>query len=381
MYRVATEFPDDIIFSEAKTCISLYQTTHRFAPENQKDAIVFKHLLQQLEDSLEPSLSKEDLKSIMEPLNALKEDAPFWQNTMDGLAVLATQDDCVVYFLNATVESVAIVAESFHLKPLIHYFQSAQPYHLLGLSSTHFSLYEGNRYGIKELEIDADIPRSMEEVLGEEHPEGFLTHGRYGGNDGIATFHGHGGRKDAIDKDIEKFFRYVDHTVLERYSKPMKLPLILVSLTEHQSMFRKISSNAYLVADGIEVSYESLDLNQLADQAWEQMEPIYQKKDLESIDRYQNAKSNHTGSDRRIDVARAAFEGRIATLFVEADKSIPGKFNTESGKLEFGSTDNPERGDLVDQIVNAVWKNKGEVIVLPTNRMPGETGLAAIFRF
>jgi hypothetical protein len=111
------------------------------------------------------------------------------------------------------------------------------------------------------------------------------------------------------------------------------------------------------------------------------MEPVYQKKELESIDRYQNAKSNHTGSDRRIDVARAAFEGRIATLLVEADKSIPGRFNTESGKLEFGSTDNPERGDLIDQIVNAVWKHKGEVIVLPTDRMPGETGLAAIFRF
>lgn len=381
MYRISKDFPDDIIFSEAKTCISLYQTTHRFSPENQKDAIVFKHLLRQLEDSLEPCLSKDDLKSIMEPLNELKEDVPFWHNTMDGIAILANQDDCVVYLLNSPVEDIAVVGESFLLKPLIRYYQSAHPYHLLGLSSTSFSFYEGNRYGIKELEIDADIPRSMEEVLGEEHPEGFLTHGRYGGNDGVATFHGHGGRKDAIDKDIEKFFRYVDHTVLERYSKPMKLPLILVSLTEHQSMFRKISSNSYLVADGIDVSYESLDLNQLADQAWELMEPIYQEKELESVDRYQNAKSNHTGSDRRIDVARAAFEGRIATLLVEAEKSIPGKFNTESGKLEFGSTENPEREDLIDQIVNAVWKNKGEVIVLPMSRMPSETGLAAIFRF
>jgi hypothetical protein len=381
MYRIAKDFPEDIIISEAETCISLYQPTHRFAPENQEDAIVFKHLLQQIEDSLEPSLSKEELKSIMEPLHALKEDAQFWQNTMDGLAVLVTQDDCVVYLLNTPVESAAIVAECFHLKPLIRYFQSAQPYHLLGLSSTRFSLYEGNRYGIKELEIDADIPRSMEEVLGEEHPEGFLTHGRYGGSDGIATFHGHGGRKDAIDKDIEKFFRYVDRIVLEHYSKPMKLPLILVSLTEHQSMFRKISNNPYLVPDGVEVSYESTHVSELAAKAWELMEPVYQKKELESMDRYQNAKSNHTGSDRLIDVARAALEGRIATLLVEADKSIPGRFNTESGKLEFGSTDNPERGDLIDQIVNAVWKHKGEVIVLPTDRMPGETGLAAIFRF
>ncbi|MEA4949519.1 MAG: hypothetical protein VB068_07700 [Petrimonas sp.] len=381
MYRKGKDFPDDIIFTEAKTCISLYQTTHRFAPENQKDAIVFKHLLQQIEDSLEPNLSKEDVKSIMEPLHALKEDAPFWQNTMDGLAVLVTQDDCVVYLLNTPVESAAIVAESFHLKPLIRYFQSAHPYHLLGLSSTCFSLYEGNRYGIKELEMDDDIPRSMEEVLGEEHPEGFLTHGRYGGSDGIATFHGHGGRKDAIDKDIEKFFRYVDHTVLEHYSKPIKLPLILVTLTEHQSMFRKISNNPYLVPNGVEVSYESTHVSELAAKAWEVMEPVYQKKELESMDRYQNAKSNHTGSDRLIDVARAAFEGRIEILFVEAGKNIPGKFNTESSKLEFGNTDNPACEDVIDHLINEVWKDKGEVIVLPMGRMPSETGLAAIFRF
>lgn len=381
MYRIGTDFPDEIVFTEGKTCISLYQTTHRFAPENQKDGIVFKHLLQQLEDLLEPMLSKEDVKSIMEPLNALKEDIPFWRNTLDGLAVMAVQGECVVYLLNSPVENIAVVGENFLLKPLIRYFQSAHPYHLLGLSSTCFSLYEGNRYGIKELEIDADILRSMEEVIGEEHPEGFLNHGRYGGSDGVATFHGHGGRKDAIDKDIEKFFRYVDHTVLERYSKPMQLPLILVSLTEHQSMFRKISSNSYLLPDGIELSYESTDASQLAEKAWDLMEPVYQNKELENIDRYQNAKANQTGSDRLIDVARAAFEGRIATLLVEANRSIPGKFNTESGKLEFGSTDNPECRDLVDQIVNTVWKHKGEVIVLPTDRMPSETGLAAIYRF
>lgn len=381
MYRKGKDFPDDIIFTGAKTCISLYQNTHRFAPENQKDVIEFRHLLQQVENALEPMLSKEDLKAIMEPLNELKEDIPFWRNTLDGLAVLAVQGKCVVYLLNSPVENIAVVGENFLLKPLIRYFQSAHPYHLLGLSSTRFSLYEGNRYGIKELEMDDDIPRSMEEVLGEEHPEGFLTHGRYGGSDGIATFHGHGGRKDAIDKDIEKFFRYVDRTVLEHYSKPIKLPLILISLTEHQSMFRKISNNPYLLPDGIEVSYESTDVSELADKAWERMEPVYQQKELESVDRYQNAKSNHTGSDRLIDVARAAYEGRIEILFVEADKSVPGKFNTESSKLEFGSTGNPECGEVIDQIINAVWKHKGEVIVLPTGRMPSETGLAAIFRF
>ena len=66
---------------------------------------------------------------------------------------------------------------------------------------------------------------------------------------------------------------------------------------------------------------------------------------------------------------------------VEADRILPGKLDSQTGKLEFGSIDNPECGDIIDHIVKAVMKDKGEVVVLPSERMPSDTGLAAIFRY
>lgn len=381
MYAIVKDFPNRMIYKEAEPCVSLYQTTHRYGPENKKDKIVFKHMVQQIQESLEQKYEDSVVKLIMNPFFSLKDDVDFWMHTLDGMAILASQNECIIYLLNSPVENFTIVADWFHIKPLIQYFQTSNTYSLLGLGSTSISLFEGNRYGVREIELGEEITKEIEEINGEEHADGFLTHGRYGGTDGVAMFHGHGGRKDAIGKDLERFFRYVDRTVLEKFSKSMKVPLILVSLEEHQGEFRKISNNPYLIPDGIEMSYESLDLEQITRKAWDIMEPLFLNKTQVLVERYNNAKANALGSDLLHDVARAVFEGRVETILVEEDRIIPGRYDAKTGKLEFGDIDDPEIGDIIDKIVTAVMKNNGEVVVLPKERMPAETGLAAIFRF
>ncbi len=42
---------------------------------------------------------------------------------------------------------------------------------------------------------------------------------------------------------------------------------------------------------------------------------------------------------------------------------------------------NPKVDDLLDDLGELVTKMGGHVMVLPTNKMPSETGLAAIFRY
>lgn len=381
MYKIVKDFPNDLIYKEVEPCVSLYQTTHRHAPENKSDHIVFKHLIQQMEDSLEQKYKRTNVMLIMNFFYGIKDDAGFWMHTQDGIAVLASQNECIVYLLNAPVENLVFVADGFHIRPLIQYFQTANTYCLLGLGSNSISLFEGNRYGVKKIELGDQIASEIEALNGEEHADGFLTHGRYGGADGVATFHGHGGRKDAIGKDLERFLRYVDKTVLENFSKPMRVPLILVSLEEHQSEFRKISNNPYLLPEGIEMSYEALDLDQLTKKSWEIMEPLFLKKTQALVDRYRTAKANALGSDELLEVARAIAENNVETILVEADRIIPGRFEAQTGRLELDTTGNSEYGDSIDHMVKAVMKNRGEVVVLPSEQMPTRTGLAAIFRY
>ncbi len=102
----------------------------------------------------------------MKPFYVLAEDRIFWNHTLDGLAILAADNKCVVYNLQRPVKELVVVSDSFHIKPLIRIFQSADRYHLLGLNRNEFTLYEGNRYGFEEVEMDPNIPRTIKEVVG-----------------------------------------------------------------------------------------------------------------------------------------------------------------------------------------------------------------------
>ena len=68
-----------------------------------------------------------------------------------------------------------MVAESFHVKPLIRILQSADRYHVLGLNRQQIKLFEGNRDALDEVELDPAVPRTATEVLGEESKEVHLS--------------------------------------------------------------------------------------------------------------------------------------------------------------------------------------------------------------
>ncbi len=380
-YEIVKEFPNDIIFEKNKPCISLYQPTHRYSPGNKQDPIVFKNLIREIENSLKQKYKQNVLISAMKPFYQLEEDKDFWNNTLDGLAILANPTKCILYRLYRPVQKLVVVSDSFHTKPLIRIFQSVDRYYLLGLSGNEFTLYEGDRYGFKEIEMDPGTHKTIEEVLGEQHTDSYLTHGSYGGASGPTMYHGHGGKKDEAEEDIGKFFRYVDRFVLENYSKPSKLPLILVSLKEHHNIFKKISHNPYLIEEGIKGSYDSFEMEQLTEKAWEIIEPIYLEKTQNLVNSFKNAKANSSGSDNLIQITSAAFENRVKTLLIEADRIIPGKIDDSTGKIELGNIKDPDFDDILDDLAELVLKKRGEVVILPKERMPSDTGVAAIYRY
>lgn len=381
LYEVVSDFPNEILNEKEAPFITLYQPTHRHRPENKQDLIRFKNLVQEIENSLREKYNKKKIEEIMKPFYSLAEDRLFWNHTLDGLAILRAGDKCTIYNLQRPVKELALVSDSFHIKPLIRIFQSADRYHLLGLSRNEFTLYEGNRYGFEEIEMDPNIPRTLKEVVGEEYSKPYVTAGTYGGPGGAGTFHGHGSRKDEINKDTEKFFRYVDRFVLENYSRPSGLPLMLVALGEYHTLFYNISYNPFLMEDGIKISYEALDGTQLRESVWEKIEPLYLEKTRSLVEEYNEACAKFLGSDDLAQIARAALNNNINTLMIESDRIVPGKINLDTGELIRGDLKDPDTDDLLDDLAEMVFKNRGEVVVLPKERMPTSTGAAAIYRY
>jgi hypothetical protein len=237
---------------------------------------------------------------------------------------------------------------------------------------------------LDEVELTDAVPATIEEALGSELTEPHATVASYGmgaGGGDLAMHHGHGQKKDEVEIDNDRFFRAIDRAILEHHSRPTKLPLMLAALPQHHDLFRKISHNPFLMSDGIMMNTDALDLDQLRAEAWRVVEPVYRQRLAKLSDDFQAARARDFGSDDLTQIAEAALAGRVGTLLVEEDRQIPGRIDRLTGQFQPADLSDPEVDDLLDDLAEAVLQMKGEVVVVPTERMPSKTGAAATYRF
>ena len=382
MDSLANDYAAGLLNSHEPPCLSLYQPTHRHRPDNAQDPIRFRNLVKSLDESLRQKFTSREFQPLIEPFLALADNREFWMYTLDGLAVLGAPNFFRVYRLQRPVVELAVVADSFHIKPLLRILQSADRYQVLGLNRQKIALFEGNRDTLDEIELAPGIPRTITEALGEEITEPHMTVASYGmGAGGPAMRHSHGSKKDELDKDAERFFRAVDRAVLQQHSRPSGLPLILAALPEYHNLFRQVSQNPLLIPEGIDTDPAALAIDTLRERAWRVVEPRYLARLAALVDDFGAAKPKGLGADDPALVAEAAIGGRVATLLIEADRHIPGRIDYTSGRIDPGDLAHPEVDDVLDDLGELVLKKGGQIVIVPAERMPTRTGIAASYRF
>ncbi|WP_133130739.1 hypothetical protein [Legionella yabuuchiae] len=382
MSVLTEDYPELFLNSSQTPCISLYQPTHPAHPDREQDVIRYKNLVKEIESSLEKNYTGRETTKLMKPFHDLMNNHEFWTHVQKGLAILANDDLFKVYKLPREVPELAIVAENFHIKPLIRIMQSAGHFQVLALTRRQVRLYEGTRDELEEVTLHQEVPKTLTEALGHELTEPRLTVSAYGkGTEGPPMHHGHGGRKDEVDLDAERYFRRVDEAIAKHHSYASKLPLLLAALPEYHHMFHEVSQNPYLLPDDIKANPEELTVDEIRKRAWKVIEPYYLAKLNALIERFGDLSSNNKGSDELDDVAKAAVSGRIETLLIDADRRIPGQIDHATGEYKLDELLNPEVDDLLDDLGELVLKSRGEVIVVPSDKMPTDSGLAAIYRY
>ena len=380
MNSLLHDFTAGILRAPEPPCLSLYQPTHRHHPGTHQDPIRFRNLVKALEESLRRKYSERDLRPLLQPFQALAGDHQFWNHNLDGLAVLASPGVFQVYKLQRPLPELAVVAESFHIKPLIRILQSADRYHVLGVNRQQIRLFEGNRDALDELELDPAVPQTVTEVVGEEESkEDRLS--VWPSAPGTGVHHSTASTAKLLDNETDRFFRAVDRAILKHYSRPLALPLILAALPENQSLFRQISRNPFIVADGVTTYPDALSLEALRERAWQIMEPHYLARLAGLTEMFGAARAKELGSDDLGLIGPNAVAGRVGTLLIEADRVVPGRIDTATGEIELGELGDPAVDDLLDDVAELVLKNSGEVVVVPAARMPVQSGIAAIYRF
>jgi hypothetical protein len=378
---------DDILTVQSRPCISVYMPTFATFPEEKQNRIRFKNLLNAVEDKLSAGYPEVSPGRLLVSLQKLEEDSYFWSHQLRGLGIFIAPEYFNMIRFRRSVDELVVVSDSFHIKPLIRCFQSADRFQILSLTQNEVKIYEGDRYGIDEIDRRG-VPKSLDEALDEDYdPEQRLNMRSLGMNAGAPRVSGFGsqvfsGMDDGSEKnknDLRRFFIAVDRCVHDLHSKVTNLPLILAAVDEHHDPFRKISKNKRLWPEGIRKHPGSLSTDQMLAEAWQLLEPSYLSKTDKLRDEFRNGQPHGKSSDDLRTIAGAASDGRVATLVLDADRQIFGSLS-ELG-LDVNAGSDKTHDDLLDDLAELALSKKSEVVVLPSDRMPTTSGAAAIFRY
>ena len=395
MRTVTTADLNALLARHDPPCVSIYLPTATSYPDTQQDRIRYRNLVDQAEPQVKQALSPAQSGPLLQKFRELAADDAFWAHRRSGLAVLGSPEAFHVFELNRSVPERVVVSTSFHVKPLLRVAQSADRFHVLCLQREEVKLFEGNRDGLELIRPDG-IPWNINDALGgEAHiqaknqapaPKNEEQKGKSGeatrqNPRGAQPGPGHAAKGDDAKMDAERFFRVVDRAVWEKVSRDSGLPLVIAALPEHQAMFRALTHNPRVVAQGIERNPGSMSAEHLCEAAWKCVEPDYVGRLQKFVEDFNTAKARQQASEDLCAIAKAAHEGRVGVLLVEAERVVPGRLDPNTGDALQAADGARDVDDLLDDVAEAVLRTKGTVVVVPRDRMPTGTGLAATTRF
>jgi hypothetical protein len=181
--------------------------------EREKDRITFKNLIKSLHEefeSLKPSDSKEIL---IKKLEEVELEPSWFDHSGKSILIYIDEVETFVYILHSVEQPFSIVSQTFHIIPLVLYYQNLKTYLILALEADDFKILKGNRYEMKPIELLEKT--SLKDTFSDSEHQNYVTHGLYGGTKEVSNLHGHGSTKDLKDIMKMKYFKHVDDYILE----------------------------------------------------------------------------------------------------------------------------------------------------------------------
>lgn len=352
--------------------------------EDNKERIELKDLIERARDALEKTCEKgRDYAVVIDNLKALDEspEDPAWKNVSKSVAIFAdSADNVYIYHLDYAVEPVVIAGEQFYLKPLLRNLQYGAHYFLLALSNDRFALIEGSADHLYRIELPDDVKADFAETYADFDGEGSALD-YYSLEGHMSPYHEYRSRNDVRQLEGEKFFRYVNKVVKEHLLRGRDWPMILVSLPEHQHEFRQISTIPNLLSEGIGKNPDQLTGDELAADAKAILAKECETKMAKLLGEFGDAEAHGHATTHIDDIAKALLERKVRALFLERDKVVAGVYDENTGSLTYGGDAAAPVDDILAGFAHATLKQGGDVYVLEPGQVPGEDGVAALFRY
>ena len=364
------------------SCISVFMPTFRTGQESQQNQIRFKNLLRTAEEKLlAGGLRPQEIKELLEPAQALPGNVPFWRRQSDGLALFLSADWFRCFRLPVAFDELVVVAERFHIKPLLPVLSGDGRFFILALSQKEVRLLEGTRQGVQERELET-LPKSLADALqyDEFAKQVRFRAGSVSGPAGMAMVSGHGGVADDTKDNLLKYFRLIDRG-LHDLLKDERTPLVLAGVDYLFPIYREANTYPRLIEEGISGNPEGTSAEALHRMAMKIVSPVFQKAETDAVAQYRQSSGTGLTSTEIREIVPAAAHGRVGLLFVAAGRQHWGTFTAENGVVELHGKQETASEDLLEVAAAQTFLNGGSVFLLSPEKMPDTADLAAVFRY
>lgn len=367
--------PDDLrnlLAPRTGPCISLFLPLPRHGAELAMAPVRFRNLVRRAEAFLAERYDAKRIRELIAPLAGLAEAVDVFTPGPEGLAAFRADGVLETYRLWPPPPERAVVADSFHVKPLLRSLQDRSRYHVLALGSRRVALYDGSERGLVPRALPG-LPAPLEPTAAGERRGG----GRAArGGPGKVPAEGDGGRRE----ETLRLFRAADAALRE--ALPGATPILLAGSGSVLPAFREICTHPAVFAEGIEGAVDDVAVDELHERTLPAARRALEARDARLVEDFRKAQDRGLGSDVLTAVAEAAVAGRVRRLVVAGGKTLFGRVDRETGEVTLhAGQSGPQDDDVLDDLAETVLARGGEVFLLDAAKMPNEAAAVAIYRW
>lgn len=376
----------EIINARGEACVSIYLPMVRAGADVQGNVTRLKNALTEAQDKLKAwGWRQTEIDDLLDEPRKLLSESPFWREQLDGLAIFLSPSFYNTYRVPVAFKPLTLVAERFHIKPLLPLFTDDGRFYVLALSQKQVRLFQGTRLAVDEVELE-DTPLSMAEALWDDPERELQHHTTTSGLKGTGAggpevvHHGHG---TPDSEDLHQLRRYLQRVSagLQKQLRDEEAPLVLAAVDYLHPIFKEAYDSPHLLDEGITGNPDRASAKELHEKAWSIIEPLFQEAKEEVIERYKQLAHREQASDELEEIVPAAVQGRVDALVVSIADHRWGVYDEESHTIETHDEPQPSDEDLLDFAAVQTLAYGGTVYALDPAEMPAESPIAAVYRF
>ncbi|MGW7052526.1 baeRF3 domain-containing protein [Streptomyces sp. NPDC054887] len=349
--------------------VSVTLPTHRHWPESQQDHIRLRNLLTEAEKRLadDPEVSKAQATAVAQQLSAAADrlDPEYFG---DGLVVYASPEEHRSFLVGGSVPERIVINTTYLTRNLVALAARERQYLVVVLSTGEVRLWRGQGEQVSEDEVSG-FPVISSGAERDKAPS------RDGGQWTAQDF-----RNMLMEADRK----------LTAVLQASPLPVVLVGLSKHISMYREVTHHGQAIAAELEVggltNTTTAEMSAQLAPARRALAEADTARAMRGLDEARSGKRYSAGVQ---DVWQAAGEGRVALLVVEEGLRVSARPETVEGAQRAtltlpdpGEEDMPgAEEDIIDSVVETVLSADGEVVFVPDESLAEAHGIAAALRY